>query len=246
MGLALVLYVVQYQKRMMRQNDEMKNKDAQYQEQLLQAIIDGQENERTRIASNLHDSLGASLSTIRLSVLMHGEEAAASKGFAEEVASLLSESIQEVRNISHNLLPGALKAYGLGSALQDLCDKLEESTSIKVEMALSAGLPRLPEKDELALFRIFQELINNTLKHAGASHIHIAIEATEGALVMKYSDNGKGFNAEEASSGLGMFTISSRLQSLQGNVDFDQKTLKGMACTITVPLKTESNALSSS
>jgi len=246
MGLALVLYVVQYQKRMMKQNDEMKTRDAEYQEQLLQAIIDGQEKERTRIASNLHDSLGASLSTIRLSVLMHGEEAVESKTFTEEVASLLSESIQEVRNISHNLLPGTLKTYGLGSALQDLCNKVEESTSIKVEMSPSAKIPRLPEKDELALFRIFQELINNTLKHAKATRIQITIEAGEHDLIMKYTDDGKGFNAEEATNGLGMFTISSRLQSLHGQVQFNEGTLQGMACSITVPLKKESNALSNS
>lgn len=240
LGLALVFYVTRYQKQMMKQSDELKDKEGEYQQRLIEALIEGQENERTRIASNLHDGLGASLSSIRLSVLMYGEEypgpTGSGKQFSDDVAELLSDVIQEVRSISHNLLPDALMFHGLTVALNELAKTVSKSKTIAMDLRSLDKYQRLAEKTELALFRICQELVNNTLKHAYADHICLELRWTDDDLILNYSDDGIGFLPHQHHTGLGMHTIDSRVKSIGGRVTFHEKVERGMSCDIQVPI----------
>lgn len=234
MGLALVVYVVQYQKRMMQQADDIKSRDEKYQEELIKALVEGQEKERTRIAGSLHDGLGAQLSTIRLNVLLHGEEQLASKDFAENVAEMLSETIDEVRNISHALLPGALKMYGLDAALKELSNKVNQSSGLKMALH-SSPVERMNEDLELALYRLCQELVNNTLKHARAKHISLHLKDEEAGLNLVYEDDGIGFDSKHIKNGLGMYTLHSRLDAFKGSIEIESSPGKGMKCIMNVP-----------
>ena len=237
MGLALVLFVMQYQRRMVQQAEDLKEKEAQHQKKMLQATIESQEKERYRIASNLHDGLGAHLSTIRLNMLMYSEEHEGTKEFAENMAEMLSESIQQVREISHDLLPGALKTYGLISAWKEFFRKVDEGSHLTITLQ-DEGVPqRLPDAHELALYRVTQELVNNTLKHANASTISLTAKWLETGLQLIYADNGVGFKSEQLSYGLGMYTMQSRLQALQGSLEVETSPGKGFNCTIYIPIQ---------
>lgn len=235
MGIALVLYVMQYQKRMTRQSDEMKTRENEYQKQLVKALIEGQEKERSRIAANLHDSLGAILSATKLRVLLYGEDHPESTEFTEQTAQLLADGINEVREISHNLLPSNLSSYGLQRAVKQLADKVNAPGGIRVELEDNWANYRLPAEAELALYRVCQEMLNNTIKHAQASRVEIGFNHQNLGYSISYNDNGKGFNPELANDGLGLYTIKSRIQAINGELYIDSQEGKGTSFSITLP-----------
>lgn len=237
MGLALVLYVMQYQKRMMQQAEELKEKETIHQEKLLKATIESQEKERSRIAGHLHDGLGALLSTIRLNVLLYGQEHEASKVFSEETAELLSNSIREVREISHDLLPGTLKNYGLMVAWKELFKQVSRYPAIEVSLEETGKTQRLSNNMELALYRVSQELLNNSLRHAKASKIALQVFWQEKELRLTYTDDGIGFEPEKAVGGLGLYNMQSRTQSLGGSILIDSEPGKGVEVSLCVPLE---------
>lgn len=236
MGLALVLFIMQYQKKTISQSEELQNSKVNHQKQMLDATIQSQESERKRIASNLHDSLGAQLSTIRLFMLMQGEEKKELKEFADESAEMLLESIQEVRGIAQDLLPGALKYGGLVSACTQFFNAIEKSTPIQLNAQFDGDVIRLSEKNELSVFRVIQELVNNTLKHAEASVIDLNVNFQGSMLLITYKDNGVGLPENRMHQGLGLLNIESRIQSLKGDYTVHSHPGKGVEFVIEIPL----------
>ncbi len=236
MGGALMLFVMRYQKRMMAQAEDMKKQEADFQDVLLKAAIKSQEQERERIAGNLHDGLGATLSSIRLGILMHGQETPESASFANETAQLLSETVQEVREISHNLMPSTLKQYGLASAWRDLLNPLNNASAMRATFTESGTPIRLPAASELAIFRITQELLNNSLRHAQGTELGLTAAWETNLLTVTYHDNGKGFDAQANSKGLGLYNLQSRAQSLNADLQITSAPNQGMRCTLTCPL----------
>jgi len=239
MGLALVLFIMQYQKKTISQSEELQNSKVNHQKQMLDATIQSQESERKRIASNLHDGLGAQLSTIRLFMLMQGEEKKELKEFADESAEMLLESIQEVRGIAQDLLPGALKYGGLVSACTQFFNSIEKSTPIQLNAQFDGDVIRLSEKNELSVFRVIQELVNNTLKHAEASVIDLNINFQRSMLLITYKDNGVGLPENRTHQGLGLLNIESRIQSLKGDYTVLSRPGKGVEFGIEIPLTTD-------
>jgi signal transduction histidine kinase len=239
MGLSLVLFIMQYQKKTIIQSEELENSKVNHQKQMLDATIQSQEAERRRIASNLHDSLGAQLSTVRLFMLMQGEEKKELKAFADESAEMLLESIQEVREIAQDLLPSALKYGGLVSASTQFFNSIEKSTSIQLNAQVNGDIIRLSEKNELSVFRVIQELVNNTLKHAKASVIDVDLNFQDSKLLVTYKDNGVGLQNNVNNEGLGLFNIESRIQSLKGEYSVNSNPGKGVEFAIEIPLTTD-------
>lgn len=220
----------------MQQSQAMQAAEANHQETLLNASIASQEEERSRIASTLHDGLGPSLSSIRLSLLMHEQEHPDGNSFLEDIAELLSENIQQLREISHELLPGVLKSYGLTSALKELLNQIDRSTQIITQLSVSGEQVQLSEAQELALYRICQELVNNTVKHAQASTIGIRVAWEDHQLALHYEDNGIGFDLKKQHTGLGQYSIESRAQALGGSLELNTQANQGMQCHLLVPL----------
>lgn len=236
MGLSLVLFIMQYQKKTILQSEELQNSKVNHQKQMLDAAIQSQESERSRIASNLHDSLGAHLSTIRLFMLMQGEEKSELKGFADESAEMLLESIQEVRAIAQGLLPGALKYGGLISACTQFFQSIERSTPIKLNAQFNGEVIQLSEKSELSVYRVIQELVNNTIKHAEASVIEVNLNFQDSKLRVTYKDNGVGLPENINNLGLGLYNIESRVQSLKAEYAVNSNPGKGVEFVIEIPL----------
>lgn len=233
----VVFFVVFYQKRMLQKKMELQDIEAEYQRSMLQSTIDSQEKERKRIASELHDGVGAMLSAAKLNLgmLLSGaipkEE---STEAVDETKAMIDETIETVRRISKDLLPSSLEQFGIAQAVEELCEKLSNQTT-KVLFEQGAGKIDLDVHQELLLYRITQELINNALKHARASEIRVNLNADDG-ISLSVTDNGVGFDKElvegDIKKGVGLYNIENRVSLLNGELIFNSEKDKGTAITI--------------
>lgn len=204
-----------------------------------QSVLVGQEKERERIARELHDGIGVLLSTA--SIHFSSVESKTDKETGEmlkKANKLLREAGKEVRQISHNMMPGVLSKFGLREAIEDLFESVEEAGEVEVDLKVTIGDKRLPENMEIMIYRVVQEMINNTLKHAKATKISLSVSRTDEFVRMEYKDNGVGFDEEKMPHGknLGLSGIRSRVEYLGGTIEIKSETGKGTAYFIGIPL----------
>ena len=229
LGLAIILFCVYYLRRMYQQKLKVKQMESDFNRDLLESTLQAQEEERNRIASDLHDEVGAMLSAIKLhtTFLKEIQEADKREEAYGKISYLVDETIKNLRHISQNLMPANLERFGLLSAIDDLAEHLngvEGAPRVKLQSKCEEVV--LTELQQLHLYRIVQELLNNSLKHAQATEITITIEQKPKTLEMEYQDNGIGFSIpsekeeNQKSGGLGMKTISSRAQMLNAHIAF--------------------------
>lgn len=237
---AVVLFVVLYQKRTLKMQHEKQQVEAAYQRELLEVAVRSAESEQARIARDLHDSIGAMLSATKLKVAMieRQKEKADMSETASDANRMLDETITSIRRIAHDLLPPTLEKHGLIKALEQFCTSLSETSDLEARVE-HADIPRLPVERELTLFRVAQELMNNTLKHAQAKEAVIKMSMGKEALLFEYWDDGKGFDPRDESTkaGLGLKNLRSRVSSLGGSIDFQTGTSAPYVRTrITIPI----------
>lgn len=192
-----------------------------YQKELLTNTVKTQEAERTRISGELHDDVASRLNVMHLNLhllkrKMHDDPAI--HKIIDQIESSLGESIDRTRTISHELMPQILKKFGFHHALHELIQSLNGTGTIRVEFNDDFSPSLRDNMEELHLFRIIQELINNTLKYAQATQIQILFEKTDhkNETVLHYKDNGKGFDPESVKLGLGLYNINTRAELLKG------------------------------
>ncbi len=206
----------------------------------LDAMMQGQEKERERIAKDLHDRLGSMLSAIKLQ--FSALEARMSRMETEQkdqyrhVFSLLDEAVSEVRRISHDMMRGVITQFGLERALEDLRSSIEAPGTLQVELSTFGLEGRLEPKLEIAVYRMVQEMISNVLKHARADHITIQVTRSAAALNVIVEDNGRGFDLESATEGMGMGNIRARAAEFKGSVNVDTQAQRGTSISIDIPL----------
>ena len=202
------------------------------------SIVEGQEEERKRIAKELHDGLGVLLSTAKMHFTTISDKSPENKDLIHRATKLLEQASGDVRKISHNMMPGILTKFGLNEALEDLFEQLDESPGLTAEIQISGDRERLPENTEIMLYRIVQEMVNNTLKHAKATNISFTINYLSEQLNIQYSDNGKGFivNEKLQSKSIGLTSIQSRIDFLSGNLSIESSPGKGTVYLIQIPL----------
>jgi two-component system, NarL family, sensor kinase len=199
------------------------------------AMLNGQERERKRIAADLHDRLGSSLSAIKLLFSATGEKTTIPH--VQKIGQLIDETVDEVRKISHDLASGVIKQFGLVAALKDLKSTLEESQKLKVELSISNLPERLDNEIEISIYRIIQELISNILKHAQATEVAIQLTRIGNELNVLVDDNGIGFKTQDISSnGLGLENIKNRVRSLSGTINIDSTIKRGTIINIMMPI----------
>lgn len=208
----------------------------------MNAMIEGQEMERKRIARDLHDRVGSLLSTLKLHM-----SAADGEG-SHDPKDLLDETIQEVRLISHNMMSPVLVRFGLVAALNDLVESLNSTKKVKAKVLVLGVDDRLATMLEIGIYRILQELINNTLKHAGAEEISIRLDQRNERIKVVYSDDGKGFDpsivVEDA--GLGLGNMKERAQTLRGTLSNESAEGQGAKYVMEFPLERESEEVAAS
>ncbi len=207
------------------------------QQGLLKAIFETEQKERMRIARDLHDSIGQLLSVVKIQV-SNMKEPGAQPGTVHQTLDLVDKTIQEVRDISHNLIPEELN-FGLVAALDELADIINESGPTRLEFRYVNDL-RIAGPDRsrsLSVYRIVQEIVSNMLRHAGASRIGIHMYYREKSILLHITDDGKGFdiNVIEGSKGLGWKNINARVQLLNGKLHLRSEKGKGTHIEIVVP-----------
>lgn len=234
LAMSLVLFFVYYQRRLFRQQAELEKQKLEEQKKLLQAEIAAQENERARIARDLHDEVGAQLSAIKLHVTAPQTDAAASGKRSSMVAAMLDDAVQKLRSIAQNLIPQNLERFGLIPAIEYHFHRFESSGLFEIHFQHNLT-ERLELDKELLLFRIVQELLNNTVKHAQASLVTLTLQQQNGSTQLHYRDNGVGFLPTKTGdqNGLGLSTLNSRVQLLKGTMLYRSEPGAGVQVSIT-------------
>lgn len=215
----------------LKQKAQLAEEKEKQQQNRFKAVIEAEEQERTRIARELHDGLGQILSTAKLNVAsLEGElEDEEDEKLVKNSMELIDHSLKEVRSISHNLMPTALIEKGLIQALKEQADKINESRNLKLEFTTKGDFNSLSKSLEIALYRIIQEVLNNMIKHSGADKIEFHLSQEDGLVRLKIKDNGKGFDTKEISKskGIGWKNIFSRVSMIDGSIAIDSKPGKG-------------------
>lgn len=202
-----------------------------------EGILRGQEEERSRLARDLHDGLGGMLSGIKSSLTaMNGNQLipeASAQAFGRVIDNL-ETSIQELRRVARNMMPEALVRFGLNDALQDYVDHLNQLGGQTIDYQAYGLSERLPQATEIIIFRLVQELLSNVQKHAGASRALVQLIRDENRFHLTVEDNGKGFDTRQLDQqqGIGWLNIRSRVDYLNGTIHVDSAPSKGTAIQI--------------
>ncbi len=210
---------------------------------IFSTITATEEKERTRMARELHDGLGALLSSINIYInliLSHSVEDEEIFNTLELTKSLVAEAIQNTKEIANNLHPVILTRFGLVATIKSFIESLQKTQLINIDFDYQ-NFKTIENKDfELTLYRIIHELINNTLKYAEAQNITIILETRLSSINLFYADNGKGFDLEKLpenknGSGMGLSNIFGRVKSLNGNCIFKTKPQEGLQVSVEIP-----------
>ncbi len=207
--------------------------------QSLSSMVAGQEAERNRIASDLHDSLGGTLSALKLQFehVVMDEELSDDRPF-HHIYKLIDGACSEVREIARNLKPASLEKIGLEAAIRDLINKYNANSNVDMTFNTYVGDIELEYDTKLNLYRIIQELLNNVIKHAEASEVDVQLSKAEDELIVKVEDDGKGFNMNWVKKGLGLDSMQSRVNVLKGDLNIDTAPGRGTSVIIHIPTKT--------
>jgi signal transduction histidine kinase len=213
----VLLYFVYQNDKLKRKN---KQKDIQQKIQLniINAGIDGQENERKKIASFLHDNINSLLSSVGLHLNTFTVQNAIKSEELLKAKTILEEAHDRLRDMSHELIPTLLVRFGLVYALEDLCEKNSNSGLLFKFTSSVSTTTRYNEKFEIKLYFIVSELFSNIIKHSGAKNAQISLHEKQNRLIIIIHDDGKGFNAEKLNQeGFGLNRIRARIKKLKGN-----------------------------
>ncbi|MBR9846906.1 MAG: sensor histidine kinase, partial [Algicola sp.] len=203
----------------------------------IDAMIEGQEKERQRIANDLHDDLGGLMANVKLHFNALKDQK--SQELFNRTNMLIDEAYEKVRTIAHAKNSGVIAKQGLLKAIQQMADKVSASNKITINV-IDHGLDeRLENSLELTIFRIIQELITNVIKHANADEVNIHITNHEDALNIMVEDNGKGFNASQITKtkkGMGISSIDKRIEHLNGTMTIESEEHQGTTIIIDIPI----------
>ncbi|MCW5516910.1 PAS domain S-box protein [Muriicola sp. Z0-33] len=222
---------------------EAEKKLIKAEKDVFNAIISSEEKERARYAKELHDGLGPILSTslIYLQTMLDEEDKEKQTGYIKRTCALLEDATQSIREISSNLSPDILKKYGLVQAVRSFIERLQEVSNVKFK--INANLTQeLDELIDFTLYRTLTELINNSIKHADADHIVISFDQSPTGIIIKYVDDGLGFDYEKVkkeSKGFGLMNLEGRIQKIGGH--YKIVSSKGIGTKVEINLQTISN-----
>lgn len=228
--IGLIVFIIFHQRKVIKYQMSLQKMEYEQQKMLLNASIKLQEEERQRIAADLHDDAGPLLATARLYLnenLVNMDKTTQLQSIYN-AKQIIDDTIQLIRNISHSLMPPTLKNFGLESAVNDTFQKISGSGNLNASSRFHDYKERLPTDSELIVFRVIQELINNILKHSNASFIHLTQNTNGSKFYIRMHHDGKGMTQADferltkSSSGLGLKNIQSRLKVLQGRIFFEK------------------------
>lgn len=244
-AVGVVLLYAHFQKNLYRQELDKATLRSAQQDEILRNSIFIQEEERKRIASDLHDELGAVISIIRMNLVLIQQKIKKKETVAADMITAvdglisLSESgISSVRNISHQLMPPQLESFGLIKTLERFTDTINASGKLNICLSVKNELPDMEWPITLGLYRISMELINNTIKHAEAKKIAMEFGYDNNCLLLHFKDDGKGLEVSSGDkSGMGFKNIEARISALKGSIEYGNNIQhKGFEALVKLPV----------
>lgn len=219
---------------------KMQEAEILHQKNLMQSVITSQETERKRIGMDLHDEVGAALSTLRMTIDRDAEKLPGSEKVTANYKSAIDKIITNMRHISHALSPRISGSYGFYDAIHELADSVNISDHLTMSIQFDeSNLPKFSDdQTSMALYRIISELVNNTLKHAQAKSIYLEVEVHKNDLLLTYRDDGIGLakSTPSSSTGMGMNNIESRLNLIHAQWQLNSPATGGYEIIINVPI----------
>src|ERR1700757_567311 len=234
LGLVLLSSFLLFNRIRLKQKNKHQLLINEKQKELAVAVMDTQEQERKRIAEDLHDSLGHLLSTVKLNLQTPPES---QKQELQNSINLLNQASEELQNITFNLMPRTLEEEGLVPALNELATKVSNSGFVKVHVHVhDMSRFNLEKQSQFNVYRIVQEAVNNILKHAEAKEITIQLIGLDTHFTIMIEDDGKGFDTETKKNGRGLKNIVTRSLWLKGNINIDSTPGRGTTITTEIPV----------
>ena len=204
---------------------------------MLNTVLRTEEKERRRFSKDLHDGLGPLLSSAKMSVsaLSTSDMSAQNQEILRNVTYVVDEAIRSLREVSANLSPHLLDNFGLSRAVSNFINKLPHG-GMHIRFDTNLKEERFDPDIEVILYRVICELINNSLKHSGATEVKLSVQYKQGHIQIQFEDNGCGFDVEQSvqKGGMGLSNIYSRVTSLKGVVHFDSRPNQGMRAKIDI------------
>lgn len=242
--LLFFLFYLNSQNKELKQKNKIKDLRSEVQENIINATINGRELERKKIASFLHDNISALLSSAGLHLYAHISQNQPSSQEINKTKAILEEAHDQIRDLSHELMPSLLAQFGLFDSLDDLCDK--NSNSI-IHFEYSSCVDRKTRYDEdfeMKIYFIIMEFLNNIIKHSEAEQAKLTINENKESLQITIVDNGKGFDSSkfDDQEGFGINQIKARINNLKGSITINSKLNSGTVIAIEVPIKYKKNS----
>jgi PAS domain S-box-containing protein len=235
---AVAAVLVNITERVLRER-ELKRATARLRA-LTRNLMDVRERRRGEIARDLHDVLGGILTSLKmdLSRLARRQQSPELRDLAEEIMLLAQQGIEEIHRISRELRPAVLEHLGLGAAVAEALAKFGQRYSINVELKAAGPEPPLDPLQIASVFRVFQELLTNVARHAGASRVEVTLNVDDVGLLLEVSDNGRGMTVEqrESPNAFGILGMRERAGQLHGELAFAERPGGGTTVTLRVPL----------
>ena len=229
MAVGIAIFVLIYQRKFTQQQ-------LTYQRRMLGIAIEAQERERVRVARELHDGVGSMLSAIKLLVHRLSEERVRTDLY-QSIEEALAQTIHEVRTLSRGLSSSQVQRVGLSSALRNYCHLVDDAEDIEISFVDKNTIKSINFRTELSLYRIAQELIHNTIRHAHALHVQVSLFTTPDSLCLEVTDDGQGFDLATAElQGNGLLNIRSRLHLLQGSLYQRTPSQSGSCLIVSIPI----------
>ena len=234
---ACVVTAVIFGHRLVKHIEHLTYERSLFRKRLLSAVLRAEERSRSNFAKELHDGMGPLLSSAKMTM-----SALSTENMNEEQQQILQnsrllidESIRSVREISNNMSPHILTDFGLARGVRNFASRISQVHTADIEFSTNLDEERFDNDTEVVLYRIICELINNSLKHSGCSHIDISLLLEGKTLALEYRDNGCGFNINEVSAtGMGLSNIVSRIDTLNGEIKLDSSKGKGMSAVVRI------------
>lgn len=232
MALVLILFFYFSRKKIIKQEIEKNKLRVNYQKELLKAVIITQEEERKRIAQDLHDDISSKLNIVSLNSHMLKAKDLSEDEVSEittNIINLTTKALDNSRRIAHDLLPPVLEKFGLNAGIAELALEFNSSKKVIVTYENHIDFNEVETQKHLHIFRILQELMNNSLRHGNAKNITIIFESKNGIHTCDYSDNGQGFEVKNQKNqkGLGMKNIEGRVNFINGKMKIKSQINKG-------------------
>jgi signal transduction histidine kinase len=250
LAISIILVIVLYNKRVLQQKHQIQETKFKHQKELIEATIQVEENEREKIAKNIHDDLGALLNVIRLNnvnAIKKVTDSTVVLKSLENNKELLNSTSEIIRSVARQLAPPTLIKLGYVEGVRELCKHVNNTEVVSMNFEPKGITNRFEQKIEVQLYRVTQEVVNNILKHADSSLIELNLSLVDRVLILTITHNGKGIDKTEIddlmneSKGLGLKSIQTRIHAINGEIEYLTNTQNDSKVTIHIPISDEKN-----